>query len=188
MTYTEIAGFIFGIVGIWLTIKENVWCFPIGILNVTISFFLFREQQLYSDALQQVVYFILLGYGWYKWSRGITSNSLEITRMTTTWITILTFVSIALAVVMGTIFDRYTDATLPYWDSSATAICFSAQFLVARKKIENWYLWIIANIMYIGIYLQKELYLYSILFLIYLILAFYGLHIWKKQESHQTNR
>ncbi|MBK7387951.1 MAG: nicotinamide mononucleotide transporter [Bacteroidetes bacterium] len=78
MTYTEIAGFIFGIVGIWLTIKENVWCFPIGILNVTISFFLFREQQLYSDALQQVVYFILLGYGWYKWSRGITSNSLEI--------------------------------------------------------------------------------------------------------------
>lgn len=187
MSITEIAGFIFGIVGIWLTIRENVWCFPIGILNVTISFFLFKDQQLYADALQQLVYFILLGYGWLQWSKGRNSQSLKITRSSIQWNSTLFAATVALAAFMGYLFDRYTDASLPYWDSSATAICFTAQFLVARKKIENWHLWIIANCMYIGIYLQKELYLYSILFLIYLILAFYGLNTWKKQESTQAD-
>lgn len=186
MSITEIAGFILGIVGIWLTIRENVWCFPVGILNVTISFFLFKDQQLYADALQQLVYFILLGYGWFQWSTGNISQSLKITRISMKGISILFVLTVALAAVMGYLFDSYTDASLPYWDSSATAICFTAQFLVARKKLENWHLWIIANCMYIGIYIHKELYLYSILFLIYLILAFHGLGTWKKQESTQA--
>lgn len=187
MTLTEIAGFIFGILGIWLTIRENVWCFPVGIINVTISFFLFKNQLLYADALQQIVYFILLSYGWFQWSKGITSQSLKITRISFNWSLKLLAATVALAVIMGNLFDRFTDASLPYWDSSATAICFTAQFLVARKKLENWHLWIVANCMYIGIYIQKELYLYSILFLIYLILAFYGLNTWKRQESTQAD-
>lgn len=186
MSITEIAGFIFGIVGVWLTIRENAWCFPVGILNVTISFFLFKDQQLYADALQQVVYFILLSYGWFQWSKGISTPSLKITGINFKWTIILLPATVTLAVLMGYLFDRYTDAALPYWDSSATAICFTAQFLVALKKLENWHLWIVANCMYIGIYIQKELFLYSILFLIYLILAFYGLVAWKKQQSTQT--
>ena len=69
MNPVEIAGFIFGVAGVYLTIKEQVWCFPVGLLNVTLSLVLFWQQRLYSDAFQQLVYIGLLSYGWWAWSQ-----------------------------------------------------------------------------------------------------------------------
>ena len=181
MSAIEVTGFIFGVAGIWLTIKENPLCFPVGLVNVIISLILFYQQKLYSDTIQQVVYILLLSYGWYEWiaGKGFEKDH-EISYSSQKLLFVLLLISVTFSITAGTLFKKYTDASLPYWDATATALCFTAQWMIAKKKIENWILWIVANIMYIGIYIYKDLYLYALLFLIYLVLAVKGYMEWKK--------
>ncbi len=182
MSITEILGFVTGIVGVYLTVRENPLCFPVGLVNVILSLFLFVGQKLYSDAVQQGVYIILLSYGWYQWKRRTNSAvTLTVSKLSLSWIAALLPVTVLLASGMGYFFSKFTDAEMPYLDASATALSFAAQFLVARKKIENWYIWMVVNITYTGIYIVKELYLYMILFSFYFILAIMGFIQWRKQ-------
>lgn len=183
----EVAGFIFGVAGVWLTIRENIWCFPVGLVNVSISMVLFFQQKLYSDSIQQFVYIILLSYGWYSWHTGRSDHRLKVSK---TGIKMLLFIltsAAALSFTMGWIFSSYTDASFPYIDAGATSLSFAAQFMIARKKIENWYLWMIVNITYIAIYINKDLYLYAVLFSVYLLLAFAGLRRWRTELNETVD-
>lgn len=186
MTFIEILGFVFGIAGVWLTLRENVWCFPVGLVNVTLSLVLFLDQKLYSDVIQQAVYIILLLYGWYNWLN-IKDKKTEIIGKTTSkmWL-VLSISAILVAVTMGSFFHYFTDADVPYLDASATALSFVAQFLIARKKIENWLIWMVVNVVYVGIYINRELYLYAILFTVYFILAVWGYKEWKKEMNKSS--
>ena len=179
----EVAGFIFGVIGVFLTIKVLVWCFPVGLINVTLSLVLFWQQKLYSDAFQQLVYMVLLSYGWWSWSQKKDDAPLPVTRMNVSMLVLSISISIAVAAIAGFLLHRFTDASMPYADAIATSLSFLAQFLVAKKKIENWWIWIIVNIIYIGIYINKGLHFYALLFAIYLALAVYGLNTWKKQMT-----
>lgn len=183
MNPLEIAGFVFGVVGVYLTIKQLVWCFPVGLVNVTLSLVLFWQQRLYSDAFQQLVYIALLSYGWWAWKQKKDHAYTQVTGMNFPTLAILISTSAAVAVLAGYLLHRFTDASMPYADAIATGLSFVAQFLVAKKKIENWWIWIIVNIMYIGIYWNKELHFYALLFFIYLALAVYGLSSWKKEMN-----
>jgi nicotinamide mononucleotide transporter len=180
MSLAEVAGFIFGIAGIFLTMKENPWCFPVGLANVIISLFIFFGQKLYADALQQVVYIILLTYGWWNWLHGPVKSSLPVTVSDARLLIRLLLIWIAGSVSLGWVLHRYTDASTPWPDSIATVLSFIAQWMIARKKLENWILWMIVNVMYISIYLYKDLYLYAVLFSIYLLLAIKGHLIWRQ--------
>jgi nicotinamide mononucleotide transporter len=177
----ELAGFIFGVIGVWLTIKENIYCFPIGLINVTISLVLFYEQKLYSDVIQQGVYIILLIYGWNSWIKGNNKSDLIVSKAGINLLIPLFVAGAILTFSMGMIFSSYTDADVPYIDAAATSASFIAQFLIAKKKIENWILWIIVNCTYISVYIYKDLWLYAILFTIYLVMAVIGYKKWKKQ-------
>jgi nicotinamide mononucleotide transporter len=178
MQLTEILGFVTGIAGVYLTIRENPLCFPVGLINVVVSLFLFANQQLYSDALQQAVYFVLLSYGWHQWKFRRQYASLAVTRLSGKWIAFLVPATVGVALTLGFTFGTYTDADVPYLDAGATALSFAAQFLVARKKIENWMLWMVVNIVYTGIYISKDLYLYAVLFTVYFILSVIGYRQW----------
>jgi nicotinamide mononucleotide transporter len=181
MSFIEVTGFIFGIAGIWLTLKQNIWCFPVGLINVIISMILFFDQKLYSDSLQQLAYIFLLSYGWYKWHRGERDLLLTVTYSSSRLLTMIGAAVVLVAILMGSVFEKYTDADVPYLDATATALSFAAQWMIARKKIENWLVWMAVNLMYIGIYIYKNLFLYAVLFFIYLILAIAGYMEWKKQ-------
>lgn len=188
MSSTEIIGFVFGIAGIWLTIKENVWCFPVGLVSVVASLVLFFQQKLYSDVIQQFVYIILLSYGWYKWIKGEANDkNLGVSSSSIKLLLTLFLFCILFSVIAGTVFKNYTDASLPYWDATATALSFVAQWMIAKKKIENWMIWIIVNVMYIGIYLYKDLFLYTALYSVYLLLAVKGWMEWKKSLMQSLN-
>jgi nicotinamide mononucleotide transporter len=177
----EIIGFVFGIAGVWLTIKENTWCFPVGLINVIVSLVLFFQQKLYSDAIQQAVYIVLLSYGWYKWIAGKDyEKDLEISFSSKKLLFILLAICIVCSITAGALFKKYSDASLPYWDATATALSFVAQWMIAKKKIENWIIWTVVNLMYIGIYIYKDLFLYALLFFIYLILAIQGWLQWRQ--------
>lgn len=182
MEILEILGFITGAIGVYLTLKEKLLCFPVGLANVAISLYLFFEQKLYADAIQQFVYIILLSYGWYHWKHGKEKNhSVSITKSSLSFFVSSLTGGIIVAFLLGYFLREYTDASFPWIDSSATAAAFVAQWFVAKKKIENWILWIFVNLTYIAIYAYKSLWFYVLLFIIYLLLSFWGYRSWKQQ-------
>ena len=180
----EIIGFIAGIVGVWLTMKESIWNFPIGLINVIASLILFYRTQLYSDTLQQAVYIVLLSYGWYKWAYGDKENparaGLKVTTCSTPLLLRLLFIAIICSAAGGFIFGKYLNASYSYWDATGTSLSLIAQWMIAKKKIENWLLWMVVNVLYIGIYYFKHLHLYMILYAVFLAMAVAGYYSWKR--------
>ncbi|MEO8147306.1 MAG: nicotinamide riboside transporter PnuC [Bacteroidia bacterium] len=187
MNNLEIIGALFGIAGVWLTVKEKVWCFPVGIINVVITAYLVFTQKLYADTLQQVVYFILLILGWVNWSKIDKATSVKINFLTSQQRIISFIVFIGGSAIMYLLLKNYTDAALPFWDSTGTNICFIAQYLIAKKKIENWLLWMVGNVLYIGIFYVKGMEYYSVLSLIYLGQAVVGWRDWKRKLIDANN-
>lgn len=176
----EFIGFIFGIAGVWLTIRQNILCFPAGIINVGIYSFIFFNSKLYSNALLQLIYAALLVYGWINWKSKTVSDEFPVTYTGRTLRFILLIIGIAASALLGYLMKETTDAPLPYWDATTTSMSLIAQWMVARKKIENWSLWIAADIIYVGMYIHQSLYLTAILYFIFLILAVKGHIEWKK--------
>lgn len=186
MNTLEIIGALFGIAGIWLTVKEKVLCFPVGIINVAITAYLVFNLKLYADTLQQIVYFILLIIGWTNWSKIDKSSAIKINFLNSQQRLLTLIVFITGSGFMYFLLKNYTDAALPFWDSTGTIICFIAQYFIAKKKIENWLLWMVANVMYIAIFYVKGMEYYSVLSIIYLVQALVGWGEWRKKINVQV--
>lgn len=180
MTTPELIGVCTGLAGVWLTLRQNVWCFPIGIINVTVSMFLFFGQQLYADTLQQAVYIPLLIYGWVHWKQQ-QQNAFTPGWMSNRERAFAGLTIVVAGLLLGGLLKQFTDAHFPWADSMATAGAFVAQYLVARKKTENWLLWMGVNLAYILIYYYKGLYGYMGLFTVYFLLAVMAYRTWTKQ-------
>lgn len=174
----EWIGFLFGLSGVWLTIQKKIWCFPVGLVNVVITAYLVFDKNLFAGTLQQIVYFILLVTGWILWSRKKTEPDGQISRLRKTDYLVLIPIYITASLLMGWLLKTYSTASLPYADSAATVLCFMAQWLIAKKKIENWILWMVANPAYILIYIIKDLPLYAVLSGIYFVMAVIGYRSW----------
>ena len=180
MNWIEIAGFITGVIGVWLTIKENLWCWLFGIINVILYLILFFNLKLYADAWLQGFYNISQIYGWYKWSKGSSLTTL----LTVTFCSIkVLFVCLISTIIMtfifGFYFSHYTDAAFPWWDSFLMAMSLVGTWMAANKKIENWIVWIVANFIYIQIYIIKDTILTAALYFFFFLLAIEGYFEWK---------
>lgn len=180
ITWIEIAGTFFGILGVWLTIKQNIFCFPAGIINVSLYAWLFFSAKLYADAALQIIYIILLIYGWIQWNRKIMTDETVVSETDKGLLLVLLILGAGAAFFLGTFLYAKTDAALPYLDSSTTVMSLIAQWMIAKKKIENWLIWIAADVIYVGMYVYKELYLTSGLYFIFILLAIKGYAEWKK--------
>ncbi|CAN5474816.1 nicotinamide riboside transporter PnuC [soil metagenome] len=181
LSMTEFFGSIFGIAGVYLTVKKNIWCFPTGLANVGLYGVLFFNERLYADAILQVFYLFLLVYGWMQWKRTDQQNDFITTKIEREFWILLAIICIGATMLIGTVFKNYTDASLPYLDSLLTSMSFIAQWMVAKKKLENWLVWIVADIVYVGMYIYKDLYLTAGLYFVFIILAFIGYREWKKK-------
>lgn len=182
----EITGFITGVLGVWLTIRRNILCFPIGIINVLIYAYLFQSEnvRLYADALLQIIYLILLVYGWMVWDRSKNEKE-EIRTVSILLAKKLVIIGVLSTIALGVFLSLYTNASLPYLDAALTIISLIAQWMIAKKMIENWLLWIVVNTIYIPLYVYKGLAFTSILYLLFLILAINGWYNWKKVKSNE---
>ncbi len=181
MEWIEITATIFGIICVWLTIKQNIWCWPTGLIQVSLYTIVFYNVKLYSDLILHVIYIFLQIYGWYNWQRGGENKSkLKVTRLSQPvfikWITI----GILGTIGWGFIMANYTDAAIPYGDSFIISASLIAQWLMARKKLESWYFWISVDIIAIAIYWIKDLYYTTGLYSVFLVLAITGYFAWKK--------
>jgi nicotinamide mononucleotide transporter len=177
----EFAGVITGIACVWLAARNSIWNFPTALISCGLYVIVFWEARLYSDMALQGVFIALAFYGWYQWLYGgPQSQELPVTRATARQWVWLNAVGLAYAVGVGYGLSRYTDAAIPYWDSSTTAISLVAQVLLTRKKLENWILWLVVDIAYIGLYWHRDLYLTAGLYAVYLVLAAYGYFEWRR--------
>lgn len=182
----EIIGFITGVLGVWLTIRRKILCFPIGIINVLIYAYLFQSEnvRLYADALLQIIYLILLVYGWMVWNRSKNEKE-EIRTVSILLAKKLVIIGVLSTIALGVFLSHYTNASLPYLDAILTIISLIAQWMIAKKMIENWLLWIVVNTIYIPLYVYKGLAFTSILYLLFLILAINGWYNWRKVKSNE---
>jgi nicotinamide mononucleotide transporter len=182
MNPLEAAGTLLGLANLWLTRQQNILCWPVGIACVICYAFVFYEARLYSDLLLQLVYIALQTYGWWHWARAphrqLTSTS-SITRLDARAWLLWLGVAAASAVTLGTLMARYTGADLPWFDASATALSLVAQFLQARKVLDSWLIFILGNLIFIGVYVFKGLYLTTGLFVVSTLLAVLGWRAWR---------
>ena len=190
MPWIEWVAAIAGAVSVYLSARENIWSWPTAIVNVSLYTLVFYESGLYSDMGLQVVYLALSIYGWYEWLHGgMNRGALRVSRASPkAWL-----VSGAIALVFWLALARYT-ATLkgvsfPYLDSGLTTLSLVAQWMMTRKILENWVLWIIADIVYVPMYMYKHLYVTAGLYAVFLCLAVMGLVSWLgsyRQKSVDT--
>ena len=183
----EIFGLISGTIAIVLLIKQNIWTWPIGIAYTLASIYIFLSAKLYADLALHIFYLIMSAYGWYFWLKGGSrgSSTLGVSRESKRTLSILLFLCGISIYLSGTLLASYTAAELPYWDNTTTILSLLAIWLQSRKKIESWMLWLVVDILAVGIYFYKEIYFYSILYTIYIVMAFIGYFEWHKSYKHE---
>ena len=181
MGYLEPIAVAFGIVSVYLSVKEKIWSWPTAIVNVLLYFLIFREQRLYADMGLQLVYAAISVYGWYHWLYGGAQHTrLKVSRTPRLERLLLPAVGVTFALALGTLLTRYTDASLPYIDSTLTAGSLCAQWMMSRKYLENWALWIILDVAYVTLFLSRSLYLTAFLYAVFLVLAARGHVEWSR--------
>lgn len=173
----EAWGFATGGVCVWLVVREHEWNWPIGLANNLVFFVLFLRGRLFADMSLQVVYFALGIYGWWNWLHGERGERLPIHPTTRReWF------ALALTLPAGTVALREVllavNGAAPFWDALTTALSLAAQFLLCRKRLENWWFWIAADIVYVPLYLSRGLPLTAILYAVFLLMCLVGLRAW----------
>ena len=183
MNPVEIAATIFGLLCVWLTVKQNIWCWPTGLVMVVLYISIFYEAKLYSDVILQVFYIFVQFYGWYYWLHGGKNRSeVPVTKMTKTALTVWTLIGIVGTLGWGYFMNRFTDASIPYGDAFTTVISIVAQWLMAKKVLESWWYWIAVDVVAVGVYFVKGLYLTTGLYAVFLGLAIAGYIAWRKSR------
>ena len=188
----EVIGVITGLLCVYLAAKNNIWNWPIAIISTAIYVYVFGKASLYADMLQYVYLCITSAYGWYEWARHPkTEDKTPILRITRKQIIISAAAIIITTPVLGYTLIRFTAVlhyhppAYPYIDSFLTSCSFVAQILLARKIIENWLLWIFADIIYTVLYFKKGLQVTSFMFAVLIIIAIIGYLDWKKEYKKQ---
>jgi nicotinamide mononucleotide transporter len=181
--WVEVAGAITGLVAIYFQIKEKVIFWPVSLITVLLYIYVYFTSRLYAEVSLQFYYLVVSIYGWYFWSKGGTKaekRTPSVTRCSNKLLIELSIVFVIAFVSMAFLLQRYTNTDVPIIDAFVTALSFIATWLLAKKKIENWIVWIVVDFVSVGIYVYKELYATIILFSVLTILAFVGYFQWKK--------
>lgn len=177
----ELFGFITGVLNVWLVTRENIWSWPLGVLNAVFYMVVFARTGLYSDTGLQVVYFVLSLYGWYHWLRGGPQHEAVVVTRTPTrlWI-ILTVIAVVTWFTLSSITKRLPGAAMPHLDAALVATSLVAQWMMTRKLLENWLLWIAVDVVYIGLFVNRHLPLTAVLYTVFLGLATLGYFQWRR--------
>lgn len=188
MTWLEAVAVLFGLLSVWYAKKENILVFPTGIVSVLIYVNICFEAKLYADMGINAYYFVMSVFGWYKWGHKDTNQvQLPVSSNNSNENLISLAILVVSYIVLNFILVEYTDSDVPRWDAITTAFAFTAMWLMAKKKIENWLAWIITDLISIPLYFYKGYILTSFQFLVFLGLAIAGYISWRKTLSASKN-
>jgi nicotinamide mononucleotide transporter len=184
--WQELAGFVTGALCVWLLVRQNIWNWPTGITNNIFYIVIFYKSGLYADAGVQFVYIAVAIYGWWNWLHGgLDRSELKVAHASPG--RLLGYVGIAAgatAVLYAVL--RHTPSTVPLADGLTSALFLTAQYMMSRKVVQNWWFWIVGDVLVIGLYLYRHLYLTSVLYVVFLAMSIAGLLEW--QRAHERAR
>jgi nicotinamide mononucleotide transporter len=180
-SWPEIIAVITGLLCVYLAAVNNIWNWPFAIISVGIYIFIFFEARLYADMGLQFYFMAMNIYGWYHWShKSATEKKTPVVSISKREVVISAIAIVLFTVILGSVL-KHTTASFPYLDSFCTACSLVAQYLLARKVLQNWLIWVFVDIIYIGVYTFKDLHLTAIMYAIYVAMALLGYTDWKKE-------
>lgn len=186
--WIEAIAVIAGIVSVWYSRKENILVFPTGLVNTTLFIYLSYKGNLFGEASVNLYYTIMSVYGWYLWTRKKEDHQtliLQITESTKKeWIQQLVFFAAFYIVIYFSLSlakNAFAPEAIPWADAFASATAYTGMWLMAKKKVESWFWWILTNIASIPLYFVKGYAFTSVQFLVLLVLAIAGLYSWRKK-------
>lgn len=179
----ELTAIFFGLLSVWFAKKNNILVFPTGIINTVIYVYLLWKWSLLGDMMINFYYVIMSIYGWYHWTRkkeAVVQFPISVMTLSEKKTAPVIFIAtIVFVVAVYTFFDKFTHWT-SYLDILVTGIFFVGMWLMAKRKIENWILWIIGDLISIPMYFVKGYTFTSMQYLIFTIIAVYGYLEWKR--------
>ena len=194
--WTEVAGTVFAIIYLYFSIKEKIWLWPTGFITSFFYLIVFYQSRLYADMGLQVYYMGVSVYGWFHWM-GRKNNPIPATNLKTTklklieWIPYILLIFV-LNILLYHLLIRIPEVLnlpgpdLPAWDAFTTAASIVGTWMLARKILENWLLWIVINTVSLGMYVYKGLYVTTFLFAVYTGMAVIGYFQWKKHMKTEN--
>jgi len=190
MSVWEWFGTVFGIAGVVLTAKRSVLCWPAWLVSIIAYGVFFTQIKLYADATLQIFFLVTSILGWLAWQKdkaGDAEAELPVTWTPTRERWAYLGLTLIASSGIGFVFDRYTDAHVPYWDAGCAGISVAAQILMMKRRIESWHLWVVVDVVYTALYATKGAWLTVILYAIFAVIAVGGLREWRKSVSNQRN-
>jgi nicotinamide mononucleotide transporter len=178
--WLELAGFATTWLGIWLTARRNMWCWPITLAADMIYLVVYYHVMLLSDSLLQVFFVGFTLYGWWHWSRGVREEGeVRVVPLSARSMALALAAGAAGTIVLG-FPARYLHAALPFFDAALASFSLVGSWWQARKNIANWWLWIVVDTLYVGEYIYKDLWLTAVLYAGLVMLAVIGLRDWRR--------
>jgi nicotinamide mononucleotide transporter len=182
MSPIEAVAVALGLANIGLIIRRSVWNYPFGIVMVVLYAHIFWNAKLYSDAGLQIFFLVVQFYGWWAWARKQDDDGLVAVERLTNAARIGWVVASAIAMgLWGAMMHRWTDASYPYWDGAIAMLSVTAQILMTQRRIENWWWWIVIDALAIVLFAVKGLWLTSGLYVVFLVMAIFGLIAWQRE-------
>ncbi len=181
--WPQVLGFVTGAICVWLAGRRNVWNYPIGIANNVVLFVVFIGAGLYATSVLQVVYLLMGLHGWWRWTRGAEQSRTYVVntpRRAWPWL--------ALAAVAGTavlvwVLMTFTDSQVAIADAATTAASLVAQYMLNRKWIENWFVWILVDIAFVGLSIAAGLWVIAALYVLFIALCVIGFRSWSQAAA-----
>ena len=202
MSYLEFFGTVAGGVAVWLSARGNIWSWPIGLVNVTLFFFLFFQVQLYPDMFLQIFFFVTNLIGWWRWANPRhgeedNKNELKVSLMPMRQIVIFTAIGLSGTLFFGSLAARLHNwlpelfskpSAFPYLDSFVTVMSIVATYLMVQKKAECWAIWILVDAIAAGMYFAKGIRFVAVEYLAFCFIAAFGLWEWRREYFSYQNR
>ena len=181
MTLFELASALISAWAVWLTAKRKPWCWPIGLVSVVFYLWVFIDAKLYSDALLQVAFAVMIVYGWNRWLHHMDDDGrVKLAALAPKSALIHMVIGVLGALLLGAAMHYWTNAALPWLDAALTAFSLVAQWWQAKRHIAAWWMWIAVDVIYVGEYIYKSLLITSVLYAGFVVLAVVGLRSWRR--------
>ncbi|MEN8203397.1 MAG: nicotinamide riboside transporter PnuC [Bacteroidota bacterium] len=181
--YVEVLGVVFSVLYLLLSIRQNILLWPAGMISALLYMAVFFQSKFYADMGLNAYYFFISIYGWVVWRKGGDGKKEKpVSRIRRKPALLLLAVTAVAFLGIAFLLKNYTDSPIPYWDALTTAMSFTATWMLARKILEHWIVWIIVDVISMALYLYRGLYPTMILFAIYTVMAVIGYIEWKKAQ------
>jgi nicotinamide mononucleotide transporter len=180
--WSEALGATTGALCVWLAARSDPWTWPLGIANNLLYLVIFWGSRLYADALLQLVYAAISVYGIWRWRGGASGAAVRpVERASRAELVAVAAAALVATVALGFVLVAHTDSDVPWADAATTAVSLGAQWLMSRRLIENWFLWIAVDLVYVPLYVYKGLHVTAGLYFVFLLLCLAGLRHWRAE-------